>query len=181
MADAKKMSVGLIILTDVPSMGRVAILQRRGEFNHEKMGPESYPGGCRVTAHGKCEVGESFCKAIDREIVEELGLAAAGLIRHEDALLHDDEGKSIYQEIIKVEGEEKVVLTYGVVLPSKYLFGGIQLGPSSGGLVLVHEDQVDNIQDLTKFDKKEGVTDRRVIAMFPDEKEAVKKAFEMFK
>jgi len=33
-------SVRLILLTDIPLMGgRVAILQCRGEFNHERMAP----------------------------------------------------------------------------------------------------------------------------------------------
>ena len=55
------------------------------------------------------------------------------------------------------------------------------LGSYSGGIVLIREDQIDGIQDITNFDKKEGVTDKQIIAMFPNEKKAVKKAFEMFK
>lgn len=45
-----------------------------------------------------------------------------------------------------------------------------------GGLEFVTADQADAIQNLLDFDKKEGVMDLRVIAMFPDEKEAVREA-----
>ena len=40
---------------------------------------------------------------------------------------------------------------------------------------------IDAVQDLHCFNKEEGVTDRRIIAMFPDEKEAVQQAFIMLR
>jgi len=162
----KKVSVGLVVLTDISSMGgRVAVLQRRGEFNHEKMGAESYPGACQVTVHGKVEKSESTFTALYREFAEELGKTALRVFL-----------PSALKNLSNIVTEEKEVMTYGTVLPASFL-KEVQLNPSSGGLVLLTEDRMDSIQDLHSFDKKEGVTDRRIIAMFPDEKEAVRKAF----
>lgn len=165
---AKKVSVGLVVLTDVPDMGgRVAVLQRRGEFNHEKMKPESFPGACQVTAHGKVEEGENRFEALGREFIEELGKAVGDLIFRLGASP---------VELSRIVTEEKEAVTYGALFPATFL-QSVKLNPSSGGLVLLTEDKVDSIQDLGSFDKKEGVTDRRVIAMFPDEIEAVRQAF----
>lgn len=168
----KKLSVGvMVLLTDVPNMGRAALLQRRGEFNHEKMAPESWPGACQVTAHGKVEVYETCEQALYREISEELGALAVQVIRAQGAKV---------PEIYHHATDQKTVFTYGMVLPAS-LLKCVQLGPSSGGLVLMPENQVDIIQNLNLFDKTEGVRDRKIVAMFPDEIEAVKKAFEILK
>ncbi len=169
---AKKVSVGLVVITDVPGMGRVAVLQRRGEFNHEKMGPESWPGGCQVTASGGAEADENFLQALRREIEEELG---ENFIR---ALSREDVGP--VQELVHLEDADLEVITYGVKMPADIL-GQIRLGPSSGGLVLLPEEEVGNIENLKDFDRKEGVRDRKTIALFSDAKEAVVKAFAILK
>ena len=163
---AKRLIVGLLVITKVDGMGRVAVLQRRGEFNHEKMASESWPGGCQVTVSGGIEEGESVYRALCRELHEELGFAMPALMRY----------SRILKELSHTVTEEKEAVIYGVVWPASFL-KEIQLGPSSGGLVLLAEDKVEGVQNLLSFGKKEGVTDRRVVAMFPDEKEAVRKAF----
>lgn len=157
-------SVGLVILTDVPAMGGLcAVLQVRGEFNHEKLGPESYPGACQITVHGKCEEGEWLPTALMREIREELGPGIHNSIRQ-------------MSELNRVETEEKLVINYGCRLSAE-IIKFIQLSASTGGIRLLRREDVEKIVDLKKFDKKEGVRDRSVTAMFADEKEAVRLAF----
>lgn len=58
-----KKSVGLVILAEMLGENGtlVAVLQRRGKRNFEEGGkPESWPGGCQVTAHGTLEEGGGF-------------------------------------------------------------------------------------------------------------------------
>lgn len=169
-----KRSVGLIVVTEVDGFGRVAVLQRRGEFNHETMKPESYPGGCQVTAHGGVEEGESFSQALNREIVEELSENFYMITRSNMA------GAEGVQELVHLEGADQEVITYGVKLPV-YFLSGIRLSPSSGGLVLLAEPEVEKVKNLKDFDRSEGVRDRKVIAMFPDAKEAVIRALAVLK
>ncbi|MBI2024888.1 MAG: hypothetical protein HYT03_02280 [Candidatus Harrisonbacteria bacterium] len=151
----QKRSVGLVVVTDIPNMGRVAVLNRRGDFNYETMKPESYPGGCQVTVHGKAEENEEITEALKREELEELGELGYAF----------DSNKFI--ELSRLESEDKLIVTYGIYVP-----------PESFPLVFLSANQVEGIQDLRTFDKKEGVTDRRVVAMFLDEKEAIRLAFE---
>ena len=49
---------------------------------------------------------------------------------------------------------------------------------SFGGFRLIKQNEVEKIVDLSGIDKNIGVTDKNVIAMFPDDKEAVRIAFE---
>ncbi len=172
MTKNKKTSVGLVVLTELPSMGGVvAILQRRGKFNHEKMAPESWPGGCQVTCHGKVEEGdEDVLDALQRELEEEFGWDAVQEILPDPnrAILLADE-----------ESETERALTYGVLVPlSSFLREDVILNASSGGLDFVTCDQLDQIQDLRNFDRKTGVTDLNTIAMFNDEAKAVTLAFD---
>lgn len=169
-----KRSVGLVVVTEIDGLGRVAVLQRRGEFNHETMKSESYPGGCQVTAHGGVEEGESFSQALNREIIEELSENFYMITRSNMTDI------AVMQELVRLEETDREVVTYGAKLPA-YFLGGIRLSPSSGGLVLLAEPEVKKVKNLKDFDRNEGVLDRKVIAMFPDAREAVCKAFEVFK
>lgn len=165
----QKRSAGLVVLTNISSYGGlVAVLQVRGDFNHEKMAPESFPGACQITAHGKCEGGESVRDGLLREIREELGDEFANLIS-----VNFNERN----ELNRVETEDKLVVNYGVVLPPDFL-KNLQLTASSGGIRFIREDQLDCVANLKTFDKVVGVKDRSVTAMFGDEVDALRLAFE---
>ena len=166
-----KRSVGLVVITEVAGLGRVAVLQRRGEFNHETMKPESYPGGCQVTAHGGVEETESFEQALLREVEEELG---------EDFVREWQSSGREIEELVRMEETGREVRTYGIKLPAD-IIGKIRLGPSSGGLVLLSGNKATRIKNLKNYPKDSGVGVREVVAMFPDARDAVIKALTILK
>lgn len=167
----KKRSVGLIVTTTEDyEPEQVAVLQIRGLYNVEKGFPESWPGGCQVTVHGGCNPLEDDFVALYREIEEEFGLEAACILRE---YMHPLSTTKIFTH----EDEKKVVTTFAIRLPDLTFLKAVRLHASSGGIRIVNVEDIPNIQDLTKFDRREGVVDRRIIAMFPDELEALKKAF----
>ncbi len=65
--EMKKRSVGIQLLGKNTLGELVAILQVRAKWNSEKNTPETWPGACQVTAHGKLEDGEDFMQALFRE------------------------------------------------------------------------------------------------------------------
>ena len=153
----------------------MAVLQRRGTFNTEKMKPESYPGCCQVSVHGGVEEGESFDQAFIREVEEEFGKDFANCLR----CLPNKAGVEI---LIHEETTEKEIFTYGALIPVGWL-KMIRLGADSGGLDYITRTMVDYIVPITRvFDKevKEKGPPADNQMMFLDEIEAVKKAFEIF-
>lgn len=171
MSEDIKKSVGLIIVTEIPGKGSVAVLRERGEFNFEKMTPESWPGGCQVTAHGKLKPQENSVLGLRREIGEELGGEFA----------YNFWAK--YQKnIFVVHGlteECKEITTFAVKIELR-LLAKIRLAPDSGRIRFASLKDAERIADLTSFPKDKGVTDASVIAMFPDEKETVISALQTF-
>lgn len=165
----RKMSVGLVALTDIPNIGLVTILQKRGEFNHETMSPESYPGACQVTFHGEAERFETPINTLLREATEEMGERFKEILEYTNFI-----------EIDRIESEEKLVVTYACKLPYDFL-RNIRLNASSGGIRLLKENEIEQIQNIKNFNRKTGIIDRTVIAMFADEKEAIQKSFEKLK
>lgn len=171
----KKRSVGLVVLTEVPGLGVVVVLQRRGKNNPEKFEEgkinESYPGGCRVTCHGR--VRGIYCDerdALYRKSLEEIGKDASFFV-----LTFFNQ----FVELVRHEGDDESSVIFGFVVHNGVEFlKKIRLHPSSGGLELLSQGEVRNIRNLGDFDKRVGVTDSGVIAMFPDEVEAVRLAFE---
>lgn len=167
-----KPAVGLVIVTSDPRGGKVAVLQRRGMINPEKDDlRESYPGGCQVTCHGKLEDLElqepgGYMVALLREAAEELGPEFCSWLM----------GRTSQFRPLNDSGE---IRNFGLYVPETRFLSHIQLGPSTGGLVLV--GSVDGIKNLKDFDKATGVTNIGTIAMFPDDKEAVRLALEAFK
>ena len=168
----KKQSVGIQLLSIDTSGIFEAILQVRPRWNSEKNTTESYPGACQVTAHGKLEQGEDFLQALFREVGEELGEDAVTVVKR----LSDNKQ---LKELVNLETSEKHIITYGGIV-EKEIWDKIadkEKSPTFGGFKMIKYDQIEKIADIRTFDKIIGVIDENIIAMFPDEKEAVKLAF----
>lgn len=159
--------VGLLILTDLPKIGRVAVLQVRGYFNTEEMRPQYYAGGCQVTVYGGINKGENLKQALMREIREELGPDIASLVRSVKIVK--------ISEFKRANEEGKI---YAAFLNSGFL-KKIRLGPDSGGIRLVKPDELKSALDLSKY--KSGVKNRSVLAVFPDMRKTLTAAFNVFK
>ncbi len=168
-----KRSVGLLVAVRLEGELYIA-LQRRGKWKWKKgkLEKESYPGGCQVLAHGGLEDGEDFLAALMREMREELG------IRFRDVVLHEHDRGNV-QLLHSIQTEEQEVQTFGLQM-EPYLLEVIQFHAGTGGLELVtRHHHLRNLKDPC-FSKQYGVTDREIYALFPDEIEAVKKAFERY-
>ena len=162
-------SVGVVCCSRKPDTNElVAHLQVRGSWNHEKDKPETWPGGCQVTAHGKLKPDETFEQGRDREVREELGR------RFGDALAPHD-----FIEVMRAGEGDDAVVTYATLVDHA-LMGTVELHRDSPKLREIQLHEVQGIQDLRSFDKGTGVTDLRTIAMFDDEKWAVRAALERF-
>lgn len=169
----KKKSVGIQLLGKNKDDGLVAILQVRAKWNAERNAPESWPGMCQVTAHGGLEEGEDFTQALFREVQEELGDEILKVVKK----LYDA-GKVV--ELINKNGSEKEIITYGIIIEENVWKNMVnrEKKASFGGFKVIRPNDVKKIVDLKHIDRNMGVTDENTIAMFPDEKEAVKMAFE---
>ena len=173
MSEQKDRAVGIIFMTMIPAISEevFAILQRRGRWNYERaFGPESWPGICQVSAHGRVREGEHLFNALHRECEEELGSYAADLVSRNK------------NDIVKVgdhKTKDKEVTTYALKIRWTDL-NRMKINPSSAGLEFVSASQLPKVIDAPKHFKKEtGVADIRTIAMFPNEIEALKKAFQL--
>lgn len=167
----KKRSVGIQLLGKNKDGGLVALLQIRAKWNAEKNAPESWPGMCQVTAHGKLEEGEDFMQALFREVQEELGSEMLSAVKK-----LSETGN--LKELINYEKPEKHVITYGAIVEENIWKNMVnrEKKASFGGFKVIKPNDVKKIVDLKHIDRNAGVTDD-TIAMFPDEKEAVKMAF----
>ncbi|MBI2054211.1 MAG: hypothetical protein HYT36_02670 [Candidatus Staskawiczbacteria bacterium] len=84
-----------------------------------------------------------------------------------------------FTENLRFQKKDKEVFTFAVKVDSG-LLKKIRLGPESGVIRFMQKHEVTSIVDISNFNKAEGVSDRKTIAMFPYEKEAVAKAFALF-
>ncbi len=166
-----KRMVGLIIFTVLPDKGLVAILQKRGEFNHETMQPESFPGGCQLTVWGGVEENETPTQALLRETSEEIGNILWWRLRWQIEMKE----KTFCR--LSGSGRRKDVRTIYAMMLKPELLGRLQLGAASGGIVLLEEEEIGEIRKLNDFDRSLGVQDRSVIAMWPDARRALIKGF----
>ena len=169
-----KRSVGLILVTAIHDgqNGEIfmAVLQRRGRWNTEKTAPESYPGCCQVSIHGKLKEGEDFYEGLIRESCEELGKEFTEACQEDIPLT----------ELLREKTDDKEIRTYGAFIPVERL-SMVRLGPDSGGLDLVLGDNFFNgqVKEIAPDMKQDGPP-YGVIALFPDEIQAIKKALETF-
>lgn len=170
---SKKNSVGLQLLTKDVSGEFVAILQIRAMWNEENNSRETWPGVAQVTVHGGLEKGEDFLQALFREISEELDEKLVQIINK-----IWKEGK--LTELVNFKSPEKQVVTYGAIIntPTWKMLSEKPTSASFAGFKLLKKSELGKIINLNIIDKKVGVTDSNTIAMFDDEKEAVRIAFE---
>ncbi len=159
--------VGLLILTDIPKIGRVAILQARGYFNTEEMRSQYYSGGCQVTVYGGINKGELPKDALLREVKEELGSSVATLLKNQPIF-----------KVSEFERKNELGIIYTTLMSYQFL-KKIRLGPDSGGIRLVKPNELKHALDLSKY--KSGVKNSSVIAVFPDMRKTLTGAFKIFK
>jgi len=169
-----KRSVGLVVMTQIPDDAGVnqivAVLQKRSCYSLERMAPRFYPGCLQVTCHGKLEPDEDWENGLLRELGEELGKPLARI--YLDCAHHR-------QVLISQQTPREEVVTYGTIIPIEIIRDYARLDPDSGGLVFVTAEQVAEIVEITDDMKVKGPEYTHTLAMFPDEAEAVKKAFEL--
>ncbi|MDD4289963.1 MAG: NUDIX domain-containing protein [Patescibacteria group bacterium] len=160
-----KKSVGLIIYVFFNDVLH-AILQKRGEFNVEKMKSETWPGACQVSVHGGLQNEENFEQALLREANEEM----PGLIIDFSRL----------DELCHETSETKDTITYGFVSEKNLdeLLLSFNLHSCTGGLKIITADNLSSIQTLNDNDKS-GIIDGS-IKMFSDEIRALKEGFYRF-
>ncbi len=169
----KEKIVGLLIVTNLLDKGKVALLQRRGKYDFEKMKDETWPGACQVTAIGRASDPKEYASnVLYNEIKGEIGqyiadLVAASKNKVEEQKLFD--GKAIRN------GKEKEIKIYGFGMRWPEVKKLIKLHLSTGGLEYVAPAAVSKIKNLLDFESQKGVADLHTIAMFPEEKEAVEK------
>ncbi|MDP2696371.1 MAG: NUDIX hydrolase [bacterium] len=162
----KKRSVGIILFTYINGELH-AILQKRGTFNFETMSPESYPGGCQGTAFGGVNPKETYEQGLKREMCEELGASINRLLK-----------TITLKKVFRFRAGDRTVMTYAAIIPQSWI-SKIRLGAQSGGIALVNS--CSSIKNLRDFSREQGVTDQRIVAMFPDALEALKEVFNLFK
>lgn len=162
----KRFAVGLVVVTNHPKLGYIALARQRGMWNWEKDEPESYSGALQVTCHGGVQDDEDFLSGLQREASQELGplFADALVLRLQDL-----------KEVSHKNKDEKEVVTYGILLPWD-VANLMRLEMSSGSIVPLKPHA--EIRTLTKDDR--GGVSVGTIAMFDDEQEAVTKALEAF-
>lgn len=163
--------MSLVIITEIPGAGLVAVLRERGHFNFKSWMPQSWPGGYQVTVHSKLLPGdENPDYALERQMEEELGYEFTYSFWREYS-------KDVIQHLCT--NKDGVTIQTFLVCVQSDILAQIRLDPGSGRIRFVRSDEVDGIQDLTQFSKTGGVTDSSIIAMFPHEKEAVALAFKL--
>ncbi len=82
-----KLSVGLLILTDIPNKGIAAILHKRGAYKHLR--PSRFTGVLQLTANANVKKGETINHALERAIKLHLGEHAAKHIKRYLENIHE--------------------------------------------------------------------------------------------
>jgi hypothetical protein len=166
-------AVGLIFFSRYK--GRLAaVMRKRGNLkvtDDLTLDDETRPGGTQAFIHGglKPPEGDDYQRGLAREAEEEAGDRIAMLLlqRLEDLT-----------ELYRDTKPGKEVVTYGLFLPDINELVFARSNIESGEVVLVYADTP--LEDLSKYPKDVGVTDRRVVAVFKDNEAALRKGFELY-
>jgi hypothetical protein len=160
-----KKTVGLLALTNTGK----ATLQVRGNFNVEKNEPETYTGATQLTIHGSLKENEREIDALLRETREELGKEFANLVQ----------GRSLdLIELNKVENKNFLITNFGLRIDENDL-KKIKIDERTGTSIrLISKNEISKIRELKPSERLSGVKNKNDIAMFPDDIEAVRLAFE---
>lgn len=160
-----KKTVGLILITNTGK----AVLQTRGNFNIEKNKLETYIGASQLTVHGSVEGNETEKEALLRETKEEFGKEFANLVQ-----------ELPLEEINRVENKNIAVANFGFRIAEEDL-KKIKIDKRTGASIrLISKDEISKICELKLSERLSGVENKNDIAMFPDDIQAVRLAFEKF-
>ncbi len=165
---AMEESVGLVIITRDNDSLKV-LCQKRSHWSTERNAPSNFPGCLQVSCHGKLEDGENFYSSLIREMEQELGERFTTFYRN-NVQPH---------KIVEIKNEKKHVITFAVYIENEQL-KMIELGKEVGGLFYLSEKETDQILPIDPSMKEKGAPEGRN-AMFQDEIDAIKKAFDEIK
>ncbi len=173
----KERFVGLIVMTElVDAIGNrklAVVLQRIGRWDFKNKERLSYPGCCKISAHGKLEENEDFLQGLLRKSQDDFGDEFARIILGNNSSL---------KEIVYNNSNEIEVRIYSALVAEDDL-KLIRLNPCTGGLDPLTKEEFEGnngpikIYEEMKFFGAHTV----VIALFEDEINAVRKAFEAYK
>lgn len=183
--NAPRRSIGLLVLLDLPDRARGALLRIRDVRDPKTGDPQSFPGLAQVTVHGTVEPEEHLQHAILREASEELAemFRAAGkeqptssmfrcLLRYFPRRLH---------ALTRRDTPQERVVTLGCCLEEDDVMEHLRPLLEADQMRIVREKDLPRIRIVDPLDAVRRATLIRTpqLAMFPDELEALKRAFRM--
>jgi hypothetical protein len=121
----------LVIVTELPEIGRVAVMHARGHFDPERMAYETWPGDIQVTCYG-C-VKDTDCCVMDamiREASEELGPSIGQKVAA-------DRQRVVLLDRYESHGRD--VTLFGLCWPDPSWMRQVVLHPASGGLRITNQ------------------------------------------
>ncbi len=127
----KPQATGLVIVTDLPEIGRVAVMHARGHFDPERMAYETWPGFIQVTCYGCLK--ETDCCVVDgmiREAEEELGPIIGQMVA-------DDRQRVRLLEQYESHGRD--VTLFALLWPDSSWMRQVVLHAATGGLRIINE------------------------------------------
>ncbi len=178
--------VSLVLLTDLPDLGHIAVLQRRGRWRSDKPGYRvSWAGGCQFTSHGLVpEWSDPGILPLTQEICTDPGKlrekVLGVLFSHVQAQLGYEVFKFIrarqqHIAFLGVTDTKRVrAAHFGLFLPDPDFLNQMKLHHGSAGPDYVQASVP--IANLELFPREKGVPDMEMIAMFPDDRDALARA-----
>lgn len=163
----RKFYVGLLLIVKFDEgNGSAAIIRRKGE--RDKMGRRlPWPDSFTLTVHTQCKRGEKHKDVLEQALYDQLGLAS--IISHLEIT-----------RLVKMKRRDKdtdephIVTNYFIAIPYAAVAKAIE-GVISG-FRFIAEDECLQIRNIEDFDKTDRIPDG-IIAMFPDEVETLRRAF----